>query len=64
MWINKVQFQLMPPIKKNLFNDDGSLRQYINIFINDVDIRDLDGIDSVLTETDEVSLIPAIAGGL
>ncbi len=52
-----------PKIKYNLFNNDGTLRKYINIFVNDTDIRDLNGIDTELKNEDEVSLIPAIAGG-
>ena len=52
-----------PKIKYNLFNNDGTLRKYINIFVNDTDIRDLNGIDTELKNDDEVSLIPAIAGG-
>lgn len=52
-----------PQTKKALFDEEGNLRSFINVFVNDENIRDLNGFDSALKSGDEVILIPAIAGG-
>lgn len=49
--------------KKRLCEEDGSLRRFINIFVNDEDIRFLQGVDTQLKDGDELSIVPAIAGG-
>ena len=51
-------------LKSHLFNDDGSIRGFVNIYVNDTDIRELDGDKTVLKSGDEISIIPAIAGGI
>lgn len=53
-----------PDLKPNLYTDDGSLRQFVNIYVNDDDIRYLDGPDTALSAGDEVSIVPSIAGGM
>jgi len=50
-------------IKARLCDENGELRRFINIFVNDEDIRFLQGLDTELKEGDEVSIVPAIAGG-
>jgi molybdopterin synthase sulfur carrier subunit len=50
-------------MKRRLCEEDGSLRRFINIFVNDEDIRFLQGLDTKLKEGDEISIVPAIAGG-
>ena len=52
-----------PGIKNKVCESDGSIRKFINIYINDEDIRFLDGPKSEIKEEDTVSIIPAIAGG-
>jgi molybdopterin synthase sulfur carrier subunit len=52
-----------PGIKERLLDENGNLRRFINFFVNEEDIRFLDGINTVLKDGDEVSIIPAIAGG-
>ena len=52
-----------PKIKQHLYDKDDNLRRFINIYVNDSDIRDLDGVNTILSENDEISLVPAIAGG-
>ncbi len=52
-----------PGIKARLCDEDGSLRSFVNIFVNGEDIRFLDGTDSPTAEGDEVSIVPAVAGG-
>lgn len=52
-----------PETKKALFDENGQLRAFINVFVNDENIRDLKEFDTELKNGDEVILIPAIAGG-
>jgi len=52
-----------PQLKRHLFSEDGRLRSFINIYVNDEDIRYLDAEDTKVGENDIVSIIPAIAGG-
>lgn len=55
--------ELHPQLGKHLFNEDGKLRSYVNVYLGDEDIRYLDGEATVLTPGEAVSIIPAIAGG-
>ncbi len=50
-------------IKDRLCDEKGDLRRFINIYVNEEDIRFLTGKDTPLKEGDEVSIVPAIAGG-
>jgi molybdopterin synthase sulfur carrier subunit len=50
-------------IHERLLTPDNSLRTFINIYINDEDIRFLDDLDSIVNPDDEISILPAIAGG-
>ncbi|MEM1350399.1 MAG: ubiquitin-like small modifier protein 1, partial [Myxococcota bacterium] len=52
-----------PQLKANIFQDDGSVRRFVNVFANDEDIRFLDQLDTALEDGDEISIVPAIAGG-
>ncbi|MDR2487869.1 MAG: MoaD/ThiS family protein [Clostridiales Family XIII bacterium] len=52
-----------PDIVPHLFDEEGNLRSYVNVFIGEVNIRDLDGLDSAVADGSEVSIVPAIAGG-
>jgi adenylyltransferase/sulfurtransferase len=52
-----------PDIKKNLFNDEGKLRSFVNIYVNDEDIRYLSKEATEVADGDTVSIIPSIAGG-
>ena len=52
-----------PKIKQHLYDKDNNLRKFINIYVNDGDIRDLNGVNTPLNDNDELSLVPAIAGG-
>ncbi|MDX2239731.1 MAG: MoaD/ThiS family protein [Leptolyngbyaceae cyanobacterium bins.302] len=52
-----------PGIKGRLCDDKGELRRFVNFYVNSEDIRFLDGINTPLSDGDEVSIIPAIAGG-
>ena len=52
-----------PGIKERLCDQQGNVRRFVNIFLNDEDIRFLDDKGTALKEGDEVSIVPAIAGG-
>ncbi|HHZ83735.1 MAG TPA: MoaD/ThiS family protein [Nitrospirales bacterium] len=52
-----------PGMKERLCDEQGELRRFVNIYVNEEDIRFLDGKETKLNEGDEVSIIPAIAGG-
>ncbi|PQJ35734.1 molybdopterin synthase sulfur carrier subunit [Salinibacter sp. 10B] len=52
-----------PDLANNLFNDDDELRQFVNIYVDDEDVRFGDGIDTKLEPGNEVSIVPSIAGG-
>jgi MoaD family protein len=52
-----------PELEKRLFAGEGQLHQYVNIYLNDEDIRFMDELDTPVKDADEVGIIPAIAGG-
>ena len=52
-----------PGLKERLVDESGELRRFINIYVNEEDIRFLEGKKTALKETDIVSIVPAIAGG-
>jgi sulfur-carrier protein len=51
-----------PGIRERLLDDKG-VRRFVNIYVGDEDIRFLDGLGTQLKATDEISIVPAIAGG-
>jgi len=52
-----------PGIKSKLCDDSGNIKRYVNIFVNDEEIRTLQGSETPVADRDEVSIIPAMAGG-
>jgi len=52
-----------PGIKERICDDKGQVRRFVNIFANDEDIRFLKNLDTPVKDTDEISIVPAIAGG-
>ena len=52
-----------PGIKARLCDEDGELRHFVNIYVNGEDIRYMDGTATALSNGDEVSIVPAVAGG-
>jgi MoaD family protein len=52
-----------PDLADNLYNEDGELRQFVNVYVGDEDVRFGDGVDTALESGDEVSIVPSIAGG-
>ena len=53
-----------PGIKGKLCEDNGNVRKFLNIYLNDDDIRFMDSLATEVKDGDNVSLIPAIAGGI
>ena len=52
-----------PGIKKSLCDDQGEPRRFLNFYVNSEDIRFLEGTNTILNDKDEVSIVPAVAGG-
>jgi len=52
-----------PGLKERLCDDAGEIRRFVNVYVNDEDVRFLDGRATALKDGDEVSIVPAIAGG-
>ena len=52
-----------PGIKARLCDEDGNLRNFVNVYVNGEDVRFLDGLDTATNAGDEVSVVPAVAGG-
>lgn len=52
-----------PAVKGQLLNDDGTLHRFLNVYVNDDDVRYLGGVEAPVADGDEVTLLPAVAGG-
>ena len=52
-----------PGIKDRLCDENGDLRNFVNIYVNGEDVRFLDGLTTATKSGDEVSIVPAVAGG-
>ena len=50
-------------LKPNLFDGDGKVRNFINVYLNDDDIRYADGMKSVVKDGDSIQIVPSISGG-
>jgi molybdopterin synthase sulfur carrier subunit len=53
-----------PGMQERLCDGDGTIRKFVNIYINEEDIRFLNGPETEINDNDTVSIIPAIAGGI
>ena len=60
--INELQTRY-PGIKERLLDDSGAVRRFVNVYLNEEDIRFLQNQQTKLKDGDEISIIPAIAGG-
>jgi adenylyltransferase/sulfurtransferase len=52
-----------PTLRPHLFNGEGQLRPFVNLFLNEDNVKDLQGMDTPLQAGDRLLLIPSIAGG-
>ena len=52
-----------PPLRTHLFSEEGELRPFVNLFLNDEDVRHLQGQETPLHDGDKLMILPSIAGG-
>ena len=52
-----------PGMQERLIDEDGELRYFVNLYLNNEDVRFLEGLKTTLSSGDEVSIVPAVAGG-
>ena len=52
-----------PGFGERIFDGSGTLRRFVNVFVADEDIRFHDGVETPVSETDTISIVPAVAGG-
>ena len=52
-----------PGLSGQVIDDNGSLHKFVNVYLNDDDVRYLDGLNTPVAATDEISILPAVAGG-
>ena len=52
-----------PATESQLFSEDGELNRYVNVYLNDEDVRVLDGLGTSVSESDTIVILPAMAGG-
>jgi molybdopterin converting factor small subunit len=52
-----------PDTESQLFAPDGELNRYVNVYLNDEDVRVLDGLDTSVSDSDTLVILPAMAGG-
>lgn len=55
--------QQYPGISAKILDDDGNVKRFINIFVNDSEIRTLQGLATPVKTSDQISIVPAMAGG-
>jgi sulfur-carrier protein len=52
-----------PATESQLFSEEGQLNRYVNVYLNDEDVRVLDGLETPVTDSDTIVILPAMAGG-
>ena len=52
-----------PATESQLFGDDGQLNRYVNVYLNDEDVRVLEGLETPVGDSDTIMILPAMAGG-
>jgi molybdopterin synthase sulfur carrier subunit len=52
-----------PGMRERLLDEEGNLRYFVNLYLNNEDVRFLEGLETALKAGDEVSIVPAVAGG-
>ncbi|MFH1185597.1 MAG: MoaD/ThiS family protein [Chloroflexota bacterium] len=55
--------EAFPALKPHLYNGDGNLRPFVNLFVGEHNVKDLDGLATAVAENTRVLLVPSIAGG-
>ena len=59
----RVLAQEHPATESQLFSEEGQLNRYVNVYLNDEDVRVLDGLDTPVKDSDTLVILPAMAGG-
>jgi sulfur-carrier protein len=52
-----------PATESQLFSEDGQLNRYVNVYLNDEDVRVLQGLETSVSDSDTIVILPAMAGG-
>jgi adenylyltransferase/sulfurtransferase len=52
-----------PQLRRHIYTERGELRSYVNVFVNEDDVRTLDGLSTKVADADTVMIVPSIAGG-
>jgi len=58
-----VLYEQHPALRRQIQTDDGSLHRFVNVYLNDEDVRLLDWLDTSVSEGDTLMILPAMAGG-
>ncbi len=53
----------IPGLSGQVIDDDGALHKFVNVYLNDDDVRYLSALDTPVEDSDEISILPAVAGG-
>lgn len=53
-----------PSLRRHLFGEDGQLRSFVNVYLNDEDVRYLRYVETPLKESDRLAIVPSVAGGV
>ncbi len=53
-----------PNLRQHLFSEDGQLRSFVNIYLNEEDVRYLQNVNTAIKDSDKLSIVPSIAGGV
>ena len=53
-----------PNLRQHLFGEDGQLRSFVNVYLNDEDVRYLQYVNTPLSDSDTISIVPSVAGGV
>ena len=61
--VGEVFAALDPVLRRRLTDEQGALRRHVNIYLGNDNIRDLNGLDTKLTDGDELLILPSVAGG-
>jgi molybdopterin synthase sulfur carrier subunit len=54
---------LDPVLRRRLTDEQGAIRRHVNVYLHNDNVRDLDGLDTLLTDGDELLILPSVAGG-
>ena len=52
-----------PNLRQHLFGEDGNLRSFVNVYLNDEDVRYLQFVNTPVKDSDKISIVPSVAGG-